>query len=184
MRHYLQVAVIEASEESLRLIVGGEVLGQAAGLVDGGMVADVRLDGLLVFATVAAPPDPVALADRLVSARLRHLHRRPGEVRRRARLCRAGPVRGTPRAAERQQEPWPGRAAGVPGPRAGGAGRRRVVRGRAKVSAGGQAEVPGFGQLEVPAPCRSCRRGAGAPDCDRDGVCQSSITARGGLPQS
>jgi uncharacterized Zn finger protein len=56
MRQYLLVAVIEVSEESLRLIAGDEVLGQAAGLVDGGMVADVRLDGLLVFATVAGTP--------------------------------------------------------------------------------------------------------------------------------
>lgn len=53
MRQYLRVAIIEVSEESLRLLVGDELLGQAAGLVDGGMVADVRLDGLLVFATVA-----------------------------------------------------------------------------------------------------------------------------------
>ncbi len=53
MRQYLRVAVIEVSEESLRLIAGDEVLGQAAGLVDAGMVADVRPDGLLVFATVA-----------------------------------------------------------------------------------------------------------------------------------
>jgi uncharacterized Zn finger protein len=53
MRQYLRVAVIEVSEESLRLIAGDQVLGQAAGLVDAGMVADVRLDGLLVFATVA-----------------------------------------------------------------------------------------------------------------------------------
>jgi uncharacterized Zn finger protein len=56
MRQYLLVAVIEVSEESLRLIAGDEVLGQAAGLVDGGLVADVRLDGLLVFATVAGTP--------------------------------------------------------------------------------------------------------------------------------
>jgi hypothetical protein len=47
MRQYLRVAVVEVSEESLRLIAGDEVLGQAARLVDGGMVADVRLDGLL-----------------------------------------------------------------------------------------------------------------------------------------
>jgi hypothetical protein len=95
MRQYLRVAVIEVSEESLRLIAGDEVLGQAAGLVDGGMVADVRLDGLLVSAIVAGtsvsvrvledalawkcpcPGDApcvhvvaAALADRLVSARL------------------------------------------------------------------------------------------------------------------
>jgi hypothetical protein len=56
MRQYLRVAVIEVSEESLRLIAGDEVLGQAAGLVDGGMVADVRLDGLLVSAIVAGTP--------------------------------------------------------------------------------------------------------------------------------
>ncbi len=63
MRQYLRVAVIEVSEESLRLIVGDEVLGQAAGLVDGGMVADVRLDGLLVFATVAGTPVSVRMLE-------------------------------------------------------------------------------------------------------------------------
>lgn len=63
MRQYLRVAVIEVSEESLRLIVGDEVLGQAAGLVDGGMVADVRLDGLLVFATVAGTPVSVQVLE-------------------------------------------------------------------------------------------------------------------------
>jgi uncharacterized Zn finger protein len=66
MRQYRWVALIEVSEESLRLIVGDEVLGQAAGLVDAGMVADVRLDGLLVFATVAGTPVSVRmLADAL-----------------------------------------------------------------------------------------------------------------------
>jgi uncharacterized Zn finger protein len=66
MRQYLRVAVIEVSEESLRLIVGDEVLGQAARLVDSGVVADVRLDGLLVFATVAGMPVSVrVLADAL-----------------------------------------------------------------------------------------------------------------------
>jgi uncharacterized protein YukE len=66
MRQYLRVAVIEVSEETLRLIVDDGVLGQAAGLVDGGMVADVRLDGLLVFATVAGTPVSVrVLADAL-----------------------------------------------------------------------------------------------------------------------
>ena len=63
MRQYLRVAVIEVSEESLRLIVGDEVLGQAAGLVDGGMVPDVRLDGLLVFATVAGTPVSVRVLE-------------------------------------------------------------------------------------------------------------------------
>jgi uncharacterized Zn finger protein len=63
MRQYLRVAVIEVSEESLRLLVGDEVLGQAAGLVDGGMVADVRLDGLLVFATVAGTPVSVRVLE-------------------------------------------------------------------------------------------------------------------------
>lgn len=63
MRQYLPVAVIEVSEESLRLIAGDEVLGQAAGLVDGGMVADVRLDGLLVFATVAGTPVSVRVLE-------------------------------------------------------------------------------------------------------------------------
>jgi hypothetical protein len=63
MRQYLRLAVIEVSEESLRLIVGDEVLGQAAGLVDGGMVADVRLDGLLVFATVAGTPVSVRVLE-------------------------------------------------------------------------------------------------------------------------
>jgi uncharacterized Zn finger protein len=63
MRHYLRVAVIEVSEESLRLIAGDEVLEQAAGLVEGGMVADVRLDGLLVFATVAGTPVSVRVLD-------------------------------------------------------------------------------------------------------------------------
>ena len=66
MRQYRWVALIEVSEESLRLIVGDEVLGQAAGMVDAGMVADVRLDGLLVFATVAGTPVSVrVLADAL-----------------------------------------------------------------------------------------------------------------------
>jgi hypothetical protein len=63
MRQYLRVAVIEVSEESLRLLVGDEVLRQAAGLVDGGMVADVRLDGLLVFATVAGTPVSVRVLE-------------------------------------------------------------------------------------------------------------------------
>jgi hypothetical protein len=63
MRQYLRVAVIEVSEESLRLIVGDELLGQAAGLVDGGMVADVRLHGLLVFATVAGTPVSVRVLE-------------------------------------------------------------------------------------------------------------------------
>lgn len=63
MRQYLRVAVIEVSEESLRLLVGDEVLGQAAGLVDGGIVADVRLDGLLVFATVAGTPVSVRVLE-------------------------------------------------------------------------------------------------------------------------
>jgi hypothetical protein len=63
MGQYRRVAVIEVSEESLRLIVGDEVLGQAAGLVDGGLVADVRLDGLLVFATVAGMPVSVRVQD-------------------------------------------------------------------------------------------------------------------------
>lgn len=63
MRQYLRVAVIEVSEESLRLLVGDEVLGQAAGLVDGGMVADVRLDGLLVFATAAGTPVSVRVLE-------------------------------------------------------------------------------------------------------------------------
>jgi len=63
MRQYLRVAVIEVSEESLRLLAGDEVLGQAAGLVDGGMVADVRLDGLLVFATIAGTPVSVRVLE-------------------------------------------------------------------------------------------------------------------------
>jgi hypothetical protein len=63
MRQYLRVAVIEVSEESLRLLVGDEVLGQSAGLVDGGMVADVRLDGLLVFTTVAGKPVSVRVLE-------------------------------------------------------------------------------------------------------------------------
>src|SRR5205823_3358527 len=63
MRQYLRVAVIEVSEESLRLIAGDEVLGQAAGLVDAGMVADVRPDGLLVFATVAGMPVSVRMLE-------------------------------------------------------------------------------------------------------------------------
>ena len=63
MRQYLRVAVIEVSAESLRLIAGDEVLGQAAGLVDGGMVADVRLDGLLVSATVAGTPVSVRVLE-------------------------------------------------------------------------------------------------------------------------
>ena len=63
MREYLRVADIEVSEESLRLIVGDEVLGQAAGLVDGGMVADVRVDRLLVFATVAGTPVSVQVLE-------------------------------------------------------------------------------------------------------------------------
>lgn len=63
MLQYLRVAVVEVSEESLRLIAGDEVLGQAARLVDGGMVADVRLDGLLVFATVAGTPVSVRVLE-------------------------------------------------------------------------------------------------------------------------
>ncbi|MGH3281111.1 MAG: hypothetical protein ACRDNW_18520 [Trebonia sp.] len=63
MRQYLRVAVIEVSEESLRLLVGDEVLGRAAGLVDGGMVADARLEGLLVFATVAGTPVSVQVLE-------------------------------------------------------------------------------------------------------------------------
>lgn len=63
MRQYLRVAVIEVSEESLRLLVGDETLGRAVGLVDGGMVADVRLDGLLVFATVAGKPVSVRVLE-------------------------------------------------------------------------------------------------------------------------
>jgi hypothetical protein len=63
MRQYLRMAVIEVSEESLRLIAGDEVLGQAAGLVDGGMVADVHLDGLLVLATVAGTPVSVRVLE-------------------------------------------------------------------------------------------------------------------------
>jgi SWIM zinc finger len=63
MRQYLRVAVVETSEESLRLIAGDEVLRQAARLVDGGMVADVRLDGLLVFATVAGTPVSVRVLE-------------------------------------------------------------------------------------------------------------------------
>jgi uncharacterized Zn finger protein len=63
MRQYLRVAVIEVSEESLRLIAGDEVLGQAARLVDGGLVADVRLDGVLVFATVDGTPVSVPVLD-------------------------------------------------------------------------------------------------------------------------
>jgi hypothetical protein len=67
MRQYLRVAVIEVSEESLRLIAGDEALGQAAGqaagLVDGGMVADVRFDGLLVLATVAGTPVSVRVLE-------------------------------------------------------------------------------------------------------------------------
>jgi hypothetical protein len=63
MRQYLRVAVIEVSEESLRLIVGDEALGQAARLVDSGLVADVRLDGLLVFATVDGTPVGVRVLD-------------------------------------------------------------------------------------------------------------------------
>jgi len=63
MRQYLRVAVIEVSEESLRLIVGDEALGQAARLVDSGLVADVRLDGLLVFATVDGTPVSVRVLD-------------------------------------------------------------------------------------------------------------------------
>jgi uncharacterized Zn finger protein len=63
MRQYLRVAVIEVSEESLRLIAGDEVLGQAAGLVDAGMVTDVRPDGLLVFATVAGMPVSVRVLE-------------------------------------------------------------------------------------------------------------------------
>jgi hypothetical protein len=63
MRQYLRVAVIEVSEESLRLIAGDEVLGQAARLVDGGLVADVRLEGVLVFATVDGTPVSVRVLD-------------------------------------------------------------------------------------------------------------------------
>jgi hypothetical protein len=44
------------------------------------------------------------------------------------------------------------------------------VRGRGKVSAGGRVEVPGFGQLEVPAPRSSCRPAVRPPNRDRDGV--------------
>jgi hypothetical protein len=63
MRQYLRVAVIEVSEESLRLIVGDEVLGQAARLADSGLVADVRLDGVLVSATVDGTPVSVRVLD-------------------------------------------------------------------------------------------------------------------------
>ena len=41
MRKYRRVAVIEVSDESLRLIARDEVLGQAARPVDGGMVAGI-----------------------------------------------------------------------------------------------------------------------------------------------
>lgn len=51
------------SEESLRLIASDEALGQAAELVDGGMVADVRLDGLVVFATVSGTPVSVRVLE-------------------------------------------------------------------------------------------------------------------------
>ena len=54
-----------------------------------------------------------------------------------------------------------------------------IVRGRAKVSAGGRVEVPGFGQLEVPVPCTSCRQGGRALDRDGDGVSQSSVAVQG-----
>lgn len=41
MRQYRRVAVVEVSEESLRLLAGDEVPGRAARLVDGGMVAGI-----------------------------------------------------------------------------------------------------------------------------------------------
>jgi hypothetical protein len=63
MRQYQRVAIIEVSEERLRLIVGDEVLGQAVRLVEGEMVADVRLDGLLVSATVAGTPVSVRVLE-------------------------------------------------------------------------------------------------------------------------
>ncbi|MCW2934212.1 MAG: hypothetical protein JWM19_5174 [Actinomycetia bacterium] len=95
MRQYLPVAVIEVSEESLRLIAGDEVPGALAELrADLKSALDAHEEdassesgygewypsgptGTLVMAHElhlaacrAAPPDPVALADRLVSARL------------------------------------------------------------------------------------------------------------------
>ena len=42
-------------------------------------------------------------------------------------------------------------------------GELRAVRGRAKVSAGGQVEVPGFGQLEVPIPRFAVSSGSAGP---------------------
>jgi hypothetical protein len=41
MQQYRRVAIIEVSQESLALLAGHEVLGQAAGLVDDGVVAGI-----------------------------------------------------------------------------------------------------------------------------------------------
>src|ERR1700722_1997895 len=58
----------------------------------------------------------------------------------------------------------------------------KVVRGRGKVSAGGQVKVSGFGQLEVPIPRSSCRQGVWPRTVNRDGVSQS-LSPPGGPSQ-
>jgi hypothetical protein len=47
------------------------------------------------------------------------------------------------------------------------------VRGREKVSTGGQVEVSTGGQIKVPTPCSSCRSGTAGPDGDGEGANQT-----------